>query len=51
MSEAYLQGFNLILEAVRQIRGTSTAQVTDARTCLVTSGGGQGHKSALILAS
>jgi|TARA_B110000211_G_scaffold225311_1_gene277353 acetyl-CoA acetyltransferase len=51
LSEAYLQGFNLILEAVRQIRGTSTAQVTDARTCLVTSGGGQGHKSALILAS
>jgi len=28
---------NLIAEGVRQIRGTSTAQVPDADTCLVTS--------------
>ncbi len=27
MSEAYLHGFNLIIEAVRQVRGTSTNQV------------------------
>lgn len=38
LSEAYIHGFNLIVEGVRQIRGTSTAQVKGASTCLVTSG-------------
>jgi acetyl-CoA acetyltransferase len=37
LSEAYVHGFNLINEGVRQMRGTSTAQVPDADTCLVTS--------------
>jgi acetyl-CoA acetyltransferase len=37
LSEAYVHGFNLITEGVRQIRGTSTSQVPDARTVLVTS--------------
>jgi hypothetical protein len=32
------------------MRGDSTCQVADARTCLVTSGGAAAHKSALILA-
>ena len=49
LSEAYLHGLNLVIEGVRQMRGQSTCQVEDARTCLVTSGGGGGHKSALIL--
>jgi acetyl-CoA acetyltransferase len=40
MSEAYVHGFNLILEGVRQIRGTSTAQVESADVSLVTSGEG-----------
>jgi acetyl-CoA acetyltransferase len=40
MSEAYVHGFNLILEGVRQIRGTSTAQVDNAEVSLVTSGEG-----------
>jgi acetyl-CoA acetyltransferase len=40
MSEAYLHGFNLIVEAVRQVRGTSTNQVPDAAFSLVTSGEG-----------
>src|SRR5580658_828750 len=38
LSEAYIHGFNLIVEGVRQIRGSSTAQVEGAQTCLVTSG-------------
>ncbi len=37
LSEAYVHGFNLVLEGVRQLRGTSTSQVADADTCLVTS--------------
>ena len=40
MSEAYVHGFNLILEGVRQIRGTSTSQVDNAAVSLVTSGEG-----------
>jgi acetyl-CoA acetyltransferase len=48
MSEAYVHGFNLIAEGVRQIRGTSTCQVDGAETCLVTSGEGV-PTSALLL--
>jgi len=48
LSEAYVHGFNLILEGVRQLRGTSTSQVEDATTCLVTSGEGV-PTSALLL--
>ncbi len=40
MSEAYVHGFNLVLEGVRQIRGTSPCQVRDADVSLVTSGEG-----------
>jgi acetyl-CoA acetyltransferase len=40
MSEAYLHGFNLITEAVRQVRGTSTNQVPGVTWSLVTSGEG-----------
>ncbi len=48
MSEAYVHGFNLILEGVRQMRGTSTSQVDGAESCLVTSGEGV-PTSALLL--
>jgi acetyl-CoA acetyltransferase len=48
MSEAYVHGFNLILEAVRQVRGTSTCQVPDVDVSLVTSGEGV-PTSALLL--
>ncbi len=37
LSEAYIHGFNHILEGVRQIRGTSTCQVEDCELVLVTS--------------
>ena len=50
MSANYMQGWGQIPEIVRQMRGESTAQVDGARTCLVTSGGAAGHKSALIVA-
>ena len=48
LSEGYLHGTGLILEAVRQIRGTSTSQVEDVELSMVTSGNGAGT-SALIL--
>jgi acetyl-CoA acetyltransferase len=50
LSEAYVHGYNLIVEGVRQIRGTSTCQVGGAQTCLVTSGEGV-PTSALLLRS
>jgi acetyl-CoA acetyltransferase len=48
MSEAYVHGFNQIVEAVRQVRGTSTAQVPDAEVSFVTSGEGV-PTSAMVL--
>lgn len=47
LSEAYVHGFNLINEGVRQMRGTSTAQVAGAETCLVT--GGEGVPTSALL--
>lgn len=38
LSEGYLHGMNHIIEGVRQLRGTSTSQITGAELCLVTSG-------------
>jgi acetyl-CoA acetyltransferase len=51
LSEAYIHGLNLVLEAVRQLRGESTSQVPDARIGLVTAGIGSTPFSAAILAS
>jgi acetyl-CoA acetyltransferase len=48
LSEAYVHGFNLINEGVRQMRGTSVNQVKDAPACLVTAGEGV-PTSALVL--
>jgi acetyl-CoA acetyltransferase len=38
LSEAYVHGINLIIEAVRQIRGISVNQVPNARLSMATSG-------------
>ena len=50
LSEAYVHGMNLVLEAVRQIRGESGNQLARCETALVTSGNGV-PTSALILRS
>ncbi len=47
LSEAYVHGFNLINEGVRQIRGTSLNQVDGAEVCLVT--GGEGVPTSAML--
>ena len=48
LSEAYVHGFNLILEGVRQMRGSSHNQVAGAQCCLVASADAV-PSSALIL--
>ncbi len=47
LSEAYVHGFNLINEGVRQIRGDSVNQVDGAESCLVT--GGEGVPTSALL--
>lgn len=51
MSEAYVHGFNLVAEGVRQVRGTSTAQVDGAQVSLVTSGEGVPTSALLLTAA
>ena len=50
LAEAYIHGLSLVLEGVRQMRGSSTSQVANARHCLVVSGPAAPPSSALILA-
>lgn len=38
LAECYVHGMELVNEAVRQVRGTSTCQVPDAKIALVVSG-------------
>ena len=50
LAETGMPGLQLVLEGVRQMRGTSTAQVKDASTCIVSNQGGIMHThSTLIL--
>lgn len=51
MSEAYVHGFNLFTEGVRQIRGTAVNQVEGAEVCLVTSGEGVPTGALLLTAA
>lgn len=50
LSEAYIHGFNLLIEGVRQMRGDSTSQVVDAQLCLVSGGESVTPTSGAILA-
>jgi acetyl-CoA acetyltransferase len=50
LSEAYIHGFNLVSEGVRQVRGTSTTQVPDPRCVFVSSSDGV-PTSAILLRS
>lgn len=50
LSETGMPGLQLVLEGVRQVRGTSVNQVRDAQTCIVSNQGGIMHThSTLIL--
>ena len=48
LSEAYVHGFNLIVEAVRQIRGTSYNQVEGCRSVLVTGASGVATSAMIV---
>jgi acetyl-CoA acetyltransferase len=50
LAECYMHGLELVIEAVRQLRGKSTNQVPDARVSMVTSGPMVTPVSSLILA-
>jgi acetyl-CoA acetyltransferase len=49
LSEVYLLGMTHVIEAVRQLRGTSTCQVADAEIALVTAGPSNLPTSSLLL--
>jgi acetyl-CoA acetyltransferase len=51
LSEAYIHGMNHVVEGVRQIRGTSTAQVPGAEVSLVTSAPPPGGSALLLVAA
>ena len=48
LAEAYIHGFELVLEAVRQVRGESTSQVKDVQNSLVISGPGAIPSSVIV---
>ncbi|MBV1918418.1 MAG: acetyl-CoA acetyltransferase [Sphingomonadaceae bacterium] len=49
LAEAYIHGFQLINESVRQIRGTSTCQVRNVEHALTVGGPGYAPGSAIVL--
>jgi acetyl-CoA acetyltransferase len=48
IGEAYIHGFELVTEAVRQVRGDSTCQVDDVETSLVVAGPGYAPGSSVL---
>lgn len=48
IGEAYIHGFELIVEAVRQVRGESTCQVKDVELSLAVAGPGYAPGSAVL---
>jgi acetyl-CoA acetyltransferase len=51
LSEAYVHGFNLVLEGVRQIRGTSVNQVPNCKATLVTGASGVATSAVVFRAA
>jgi acetyl-CoA acetyltransferase len=51
LAEAYIHGFQLMVEATRQVRGTSTSQVEDVELSLFVAGPGTPPSSAVLLSS
>jgi len=49
LAETGMPGMQLVIEGVRQMRGTATAQVRDARTCIVSNQGGIMHTHATLI--
>lgn len=48
LAECYMHGLGLVIEAVRQVRGTSTSQVRDAKISLVAGGPTDAPVSSLV---
>ncbi|MBT8138157.1 MAG: acetyl-CoA acetyltransferase [Gammaproteobacteria bacterium] len=51
IGEAYIHGFELIVEAVRQVRGDSTCQVKDVNYSLAVAGPGYAPGSAVLFSA
>jgi acetyl-CoA acetyltransferase len=50
LSEAYVHGFNLIIEGVRQLRGTSVNQVPECKATIVTGASGVATSAVVLRA-
>ena len=51
LAQGFVHGINLVVEAVRQLRGESSNPVPNARTCLVVGGPGSPINSSAIFAN
>ncbi len=49
LAETGMPGMQLVMEGVRQMRGTSSAQVPSARSCIVSNQGGIMHTHATLI--